>query len=83
MDGPSSLDVAELQLAGGGNLDQQQQTIQVQVIQPPTDYTPLIVSGVIVPLLIAAVGWWLQSRWRKANPGMDLSWQNVKKAREK
>ncbi len=82
MGGPASLEVAELQLAGGGNFDQQQ-TIQVQVIQPPPDYTLFIVSGVVVPLLIAVVGWWLQARWRKANPGMDLSWQNVKKAREK
>ena len=63
MGGPSSLEVAALQLAGGGNFDQQQQLaipeVRVEVVQPPTDYTPIIVTGVVVPLIIAAVGWYL------------------------
>ena len=66
MGGPASLDVANLQLAGGGNFDQQQQMaipeVHVNVVQPPTDYTLVIVTGVVVPLVIAAVGWWLAQR---------------------
>ena len=69
MGGPSSLDVAALQLAGGGNFDQQQIAIpevRVEVVQPPTDYTLVIVTGVVVPLIIAAVGWYLTHRKKQA-----------------
>jgi hypothetical protein len=55
-----------IQLAGGGNFDQQQQIIipevHVEVVQPPTDYTLVIVTGVVVPLIIAVIGWWLTQR---------------------
>jgi hypothetical protein len=82
--GPASLEVAQLQLAGGGDFSKmpQQQTI-IQVVAPPVDYTLIMVTGVLVPLLIAMVGWWLQHRWRKQNPDMQLTWENVKKSRDK
>ena len=56
--------------------------IDVVVVQQ-TDWTPIIVTGVVVPLLIAAVGWWLQARWRKQHPNMPLTIANIKKSREK
>ncbi len=68
-------------LAGGGNFSEQQTIIQV--VAPPPDYTLIMVTGVLVPLLIAMVGWWLQHRWRKQNPDMQLTWENVKKSRDK
>lgn len=61
---------AEKMLAGGGNFDQPQQIaipeVRVEVIQPPTDYTLVIVTGVVVPILIAAVGWWLANKRKQA-----------------
>lgn len=52
-----------------GLTEQQEQMVQkaivVEVEQPPTDYTFLWVSGVIVPIVIAAVGWWIQHKRHK------------------
>lgn len=74
-------------LAGGGDW-QQQQTFPQQQMQVPQiivveDGGPWIITGVVVPLVIALVGWWLQRRWKNENPGMKLTWENVKKSREK
>ncbi len=53
-------------LAGGGNLEQQQQIlipeVRVEVVQPPPDNTLLWVSGIVVPLLIFALGIYLNKR---------------------
>jgi len=73
---------SENMLAGGGGDFPEQQTI-IQIVAPPADYTLIMVTGVLVPLLIAMVGWWLQHRWRKQNPDMQLTWENVKKSRDK
>ena len=50
---------------GGG--EQQQIILQpeIHIEQPPQDNTLLWVSGVVVPLVIAIVGWWLVHRRRK------------------
>ena len=42
-----------------------QKAIEIEVITPPPDYTYLWVSGVIVPVLLAAIGWWIAHK-RKA-----------------
>ena len=88
----NTYDIADFIKVGGGNefppeqrtFTEQQVTkdIDVVVVQQ-TDWTPILVTGVIVPLVIAAVGWWLQSRWRKEHPGVPLTIANIKKAREK
>jgi hypothetical protein len=57
-------------VAGGGNLTEQQQQIfipevHVEVVQP-TDNTLLLISGIVVPLLIFALGYWLNHRKGKS-----------------
>ena len=46
-------------LAGGGDFGQQQQIavpeVHVEVVQPPADHTLLIVSGIVVPVVIAII----------------------------
>jgi hypothetical protein len=70
----SSLDVAQLQLAGGGNFDQspQQQMaqpeIRVEVVAPPQDNTLLITTGIVVPVVLAILGWWLTHRLLALRP---------------
>lgn len=55
-----------MMLAGGPVDDMPQQTVilqpEVTIVQPPPDNTLLWVSGVVVPLVIAIVGWWLVHR---------------------
>ena len=76
-------------LAGGdfaGKMQQQtamQQPQQTKVIIVTQDNTAVWVAGVAVPIIIACIGWWLQSRWRKEHPGMPLTVANIKKSREK
>ena len=45
-----------------------QQPLKIEVVAPPQDNTLLIVSGILVPLIIAMVGWWLTHRKREALP---------------
>ena len=79
----------EIVVAGGGDFnDTPQQTVVVQPAEPTVviieqDNTAVWVAGVAVPLIIAIVGWWLQARWRKQHPGMELTLANIKKSREK
>lgn len=75
-------------LAGGGNFDgfhppQQQTAIsgQPQIIVVE-DGGPWIITGVVVPLVIALVGWWLQRRWKDNHPGMKFTWKNIKKSHQ-
>ena len=73
--GPASLEVAQLQLAGGGDFSKMpQQTtmpeIHVEVIQPPPDNTLFIVTGIVVPVILAIFGWWVTHR-RKAPAGAE------------
>ena len=70
-------------LAGGGfeEYPQQQQWTQ-QTVQPQIivveDGGPWVITGVLVPVLIAIVGWWLHRRWAKQHPGEKL-WHRKKK----
>ena len=60
-----------------------QKTIVVQVETPPSNDALIITTGVVVPLVIAMVGWYLQSRWRKNHPGVPMTLENVKKRMKK
>lgn len=63
----------EFMVAGGGDLPEQRMMqqqamipeVRVEVVQPPQDNTLLWASGVIVPLIIAMVGWWIHSHRKK------------------
>ena len=62
---------AQIILAGGGNITEQQQQIfipevRIEVVQPPPDNTVLWVSGIVVPVLIFALGYWLNNRKGKS-----------------
>lgn len=57
----------ELMLLAGGPVDDMpQQTVilqpEVTVVQPPPDHTLAWTAGVVVPLLVAAIGVWLHFR---------------------
>ena len=60
-----------IMVAGGGNFDDmpQQQVavpqVHVEVVQPPPDHTYLWMSGVIVPIIVAAIGLWIAHRRRE------------------
>jgi len=64
-------------------IQQTGQSHQPIIIQQVQDNTVVWVTGVVVPLTIAIIGWWLQHKWRKQNPGMTLTWKNIKKSKEK
>jgi hypothetical protein len=55
-------------IAGGGDFSKmpQQQVIipeiHVEVVQPPPDNTMFIVTGIVVPVILAIFGWWVMHR---------------------
>jgi len=55
-------------IAGGGDFSKmpQQQVvipeIHVEVVQPPPDNTLFIVTGIVVPVILAIFGWWVMHR---------------------
>lgn len=63
---------------GGGNYPPQQQMIQQTptaaeriIIQQESDNTAVWVAGVVVPLLIAGIGWWFQHKKNESKPELE------------
>ena len=57
-------------VAGGGNFNDEQQQIMVpeihvEVAQPPQDNTLLWMSGIVVPVVLFAIGLWVNNRRKK------------------
>ncbi len=86
----NTYDIADFIRVGGGG-ESEQRTMEQTVMQDSgpdviviqQDNTAVWVAGVIVPVAIAIIGWWLQHKWRKDNPNMPLTIANIKKSREK